>query len=212
MQELWQFVVNWFGNGGEFFTQTLFAVSASMCFSYKVREFLMIPRREQLERLKKRVKAERNMGIVTEKKTQQYEKILEKLKKWDDALDDCMRNTIKTCKRLAWVCLGVSFLLIITGISAYVGFLPLLCFLPFVWARTKLKEVQKEMEADCKTQEAVLDEIKIAYGTEVSRDSADLMGELQTDGHKIESVLAKIRMQDDERKRRMTALLKQSVR
>ena len=204
MKALLESVYECVGNGGEFFTQSVFAVSASMFFSHKVSEFLMIPRREQLEKLKKVVRDELSTGRVTESKNQHYTQILEELKRKDAELAECVKNTIKGCRKVAFCCLLLSFLLLVTDWGKYAGFLPLLSMYPFVIARKKLKAKQKEVEDFCNTKEEVLNAIRIAYGSQASKDSADLLGELEQ--RKVDDVMER------RRKERLAQMREQRLR
>ena len=129
--------------GGAFFTQTALMVLSSVCFSSRIREFVVEPRKAGIDALEREVEEElealeydaETNPEYKEYLTTEYKEVLENLKRIKDHLESRSLWIRIICSALSWIFLVFLFLLIIHGKDDALGFCPLLFMLHLLFAR-----------------------------------------------------------------------------
>lgn len=145
---MWKDVLDWVVwnssySGGWFFTQTSLMVLASVCFSSRIREFIVVPRNDSIEALMRDVenelsKLEKNANASPELReymTSEYKKVQNNV--------DCIKAALalwecwirRVCLFFSWLFLVFLFLLIIHGKEGGLGFWPILFMLHLLLTR-----------------------------------------------------------------------------
>lgn len=130
-------------SGGWFFTQTSLMFLASVCFSSRIREFIVVPRNDSIEALKDDVEDELSKLEKNAKASPEYrEYMASEYKKVQDNVDrvkaalawwECWIRRV--CLFFSWLFLIFLFLLIIHGKDADLGFWPILFMLHLLLTR-----------------------------------------------------------------------------
>ena len=148
---------NWYdciNGGGEFFSHFVFTLLASVVLSSKWRDYLIEPRKDDMEEFRQEVKEEiekvRLCGRMdpqlkadTENK---FESCRDEVKKLRLQLRTSTSGITKWCKGLCWLSLVVTVVLIATGWDKLIGFLCVLGLLPIPICRRLIDRKYEKMQ------------------------------------------------------------------
>lgn len=124
--------------GGEFFSHFVFTFLASVVLSTKWRDYLIEPRKDDMEEFRQEVADEIKKVKLSERLDPQFkEDIQKKFESYRDEaralreeLATSTSGTTKWCKRLCWGSLVLTVVFIATGLDKMLGFLCVLGLLP----------------------------------------------------------------------------------
>lgn len=152
--------------GGEFFSHFVFTLLVSVVISTKWRDYLIVPRKNDMEEFHQEVSEEINKVRLSERLDplfkadiqSKYECFKGDTENLIKELESLTTGTTKWCKRWWWICLIATVIFIATGLDKMLGFLCVLCLWPIPVFRTiinnKNAEIQRRHE-----------QLKISYKT-----------------------------------------------
>lgn len=124
--------------GGEFFSHFVFTLLVSVVLSTKWRDYLIEPRKDDMDEFRQEVADEIKKVKLSERLDPQFKEDIQKkfesyrdeAKALRDELTTTTSGTTKWCKRLCWVCLVITVVFIATGLDKMLGVLCVLGLLP----------------------------------------------------------------------------------
>lgn len=123
---------------GEFFTQTVFAVMSSIACSSRVLDFFVVKHNEDVDSLRREIKIELEEEPLFEEQNKQYSESQLEIEDLLSKVDNCVANAVEWSRKVAVISVLVTFVLLATGEARFVGWLPLLAFVPIVIIRVRL--------------------------------------------------------------------------
>ncbi len=160
--------------GGEFFSHFVFTLLVSVVLSTKWRDYLIEPRKDDMEEFRQEVSNEIKKVKLSERLDprfkadiqKKFESYRDEAKKLRTELDSSTCGTTKWCKGWCWVCLVVTVVFIAAGWDKMLGVLCVLGLLPIPVYRNKmdrkydamqerydnLKKNYKEVQDVCQSQ------------------------------------------------------------
>lgn len=158
-----------FFHGGEFFTQLTFTAMATIVFSSRVVDFLVIEKNESAEKLRSNIQAELDKGLIFEEQNQQYTETHKQVEDLIKQIDASKFFATVICRILAAICMGLAFLLLITGKDEHTGCIPLLAFVPIGVARWVLIWRLKGINARLGSKKEIFNALQVAYNAKTRK-------------------------------------------
>ncbi|MEE1265665.1 MAG: hypothetical protein UHH87_05195 [Akkermansia sp.] len=124
--------------GGDFFSHFVFTLLASVVLSSKWRDYLIVPRKDDMEEFHQEVSEEIDKVKLSARLDprlkadiqNKYECFKEDTKNLIKELESLTSGTTWWCKLWCWVCLIATVIFIATGLDKMLGFLCILCLWP----------------------------------------------------------------------------------
>ncbi len=140
--------------GGDFFSHFVFTLLVSVVLSTKWRDYLIVPRKDDMEEFHQEVSEEINKVRLSERLDprfkadiqSKYECFKGDTKNLIKELESLTTGTTKWCKRWCWICLIATVIFIATGLDKMLGFLCVLCLWPIPVFRTIINNKNAEIQ------------------------------------------------------------------
>lgn len=157
--EFWQNI----SHGGEFFTQVVFTAMATMLFSSRAVDFLVVRKDAEAENLLNKIKAELEKELMFEEQNKQYSDAHKKVAGQIKKMDDTKAISICSARIFAGIFLMIAVFCLINNKTNTIGMLPLAAFLPFGIIRLLLNRKLSGVEKDLEKESAIFRELQVAY-------------------------------------------------
>ncbi len=154
-----------FFKSGDFFTQTVFAVMSSIACSSRVLDFFVVKHNEEVEKLRGEIKEELEEDPLFDEQNKQYTETQDEIEELLKQVDECVNDTVKTSRKWAIFLLVSAFILLATGAAQYVGFWPLLAFIPIALLRGNLLKKVNPLHAKLEAKGEYFKGLRRAYNT-----------------------------------------------
>ena len=158
-----------FTHGGEFFTQLSFAAMASLVFSSRATDFLVIKKDEAAETLRSRIQEELEKGVLFDVQNQQYTEARGRVEELVEKINMSRCCIVRNIRIISGVLLVVIFFLLTAGYSVDAGWLPLLAFLPLGCARFALSSKSKSYRNELERVRELFESLQKAYTVMANR-------------------------------------------
>lgn len=158
-----------FFHGGEFFTQLTFTAMATIVFSSRVVDFLVIEKNESAEKLRSDIQEELDKGLIFEEQNQQYKEAHNQVEDLIKQIDASKSFAIFVSRLLAFFCMLLAFGLLITGKAEHAGCIPLFAFLPIGVARWVLKWRLKGINTKLESKKEIFNALQVAYSAKTRK-------------------------------------------
>ncbi len=165
-------------------------VLSSVCFSSRIREFVVEPRKAGIDALEREVEEElealeydaETNPEYKEYLTTEYKEVLENLKRIKDHLESRSRLIRIICSGLSWIFLVFLFLLIIHGKDESLGFWPLLFLLHLLGARAVSSFVYAEKNGEFQNEKRHFSSLRKGHRRLMNRKSQrDMLKKMMQD-------------------------------
>lgn len=164
--EFWQNLT--FSHGGEFFTQVVFTAMATMLFSSRAVDFLVVRKDAEAENLLNKIKGELGKELMFEAQNKQYSDAHEKVAGLIKKMDDTKACSICWARIFAGISLAIAVFCLITNKTNTIGVLPLVAFLPFGFIRWSLNRKLSGVEKDLEKESEIFRELQVAYNAKTN--------------------------------------------
>lgn len=146
-------------HNGDFFAQVVFTATATMAFSHKVRDFLVIERDVASERLRERVNNElRNRPLTeSEERDKSFISARSTIEENSRNINQYTNRYVRYSRWCAWIVLLAALLLLSTNCAKNIGFFSLLALVPFWIFRKSLANKLMDCYQQIKDQESTVD-------------------------------------------------------
>lgn len=140
--------------GGDFFSHFVFTLLVSVVLSTKWRDYLIVPRKDDMEEFHQEVSEEINKVRLSERLDPQFKADIQSkyecfkgdTKNLIKELESLTTGTTKWCKRWCWICLIATVIFIAMGLDKMLGFLCVLCLWPIPVFRTIINNKNAEIQ------------------------------------------------------------------
>lgn len=140
--------------GGDFFSHFVFTLLVSVVLSTKWRDYLIVPRKDDMEEFHQEVSEEINKVRLSERLDprfkadiqSKYECFKGDTENLIKELESLTTGTTKWCKRWCWICLIATVIFIATGLDKMLGFLCVLCLWPIPVFRTIINNKNADIQ------------------------------------------------------------------
>ena len=150
---------------GDFFTQTVFAVMSSIACSSRVLDFFVVKHNAEVDKLRGEIKHELEEEPLFDEQNKQYAETQSEIETLLKQVDECVNDTVKASKVWAIFLLVLAFFLLATGAAQYVGFWPLLAFVPVACLRATLLKKVNPLHAKLEAKGEHFKGLRRAYNT-----------------------------------------------
>lgn len=173
--------------GGEFFTQTVFMVMASVMFSSRICDFLIIYNNTELRDLQKKLDTALSNIALLESQNYSYKKLKEEVELDDKSLKKWVKWTFSLSRAWATVAALYCFHLIANGLGHDCGWEPLLLLVPVFVARMALWVKWQFVKVKCENKDSHFEDLERTYQQIVSKKERGMDDQLSEYNKDLES-------------------------
>ncbi len=165
--------------GGEFFTQFVFTLMASVAFSSRICDFLVIYDSKSLRRLQSQLDVALNNPALLDSQNEKYRQIKEDVEKYDESLKIWVKSVEIVCRVWAVICVVWCFRILVMGLQDSCGWYPLLMLLPVLLVRWLLWHKWQGVKSKCKDKKKHFDDLSGTYQEMTAKTAKGMDGHLQ---------------------------------